>query len=216
MALGRAVANSLTAAVLALLVFALIIPAGGCGQKQEGQTAQETAQVQEQAEQPTATPADRPAEAPPQEVADTAEGEAVVKSGSRVTLQYRGTLADGSVFDQSSPDRPLVFTAGIGQVIPGFDKGVMGMRLNEEKTITIPAAEAYGLANPKMIRNVPKSNFADDFNPQTGDEITIRNAMGRALRGRLVSTSSDSLLIDFNHPLAGKDLTFDLKIIGID
>jgi peptidylprolyl isomerase len=204
-------------AVLALALPALLLSADGCGKK-AGETSQETSQAQEMTQTQdmaqTRTPSDEASQAAPSGDT-TAVGSDVVKVGSRVTLHYRGTLKDGSVFDQSREDHPLVFTAGTGQMIPGFDKAVMGMKVGEEKTFTIPAAEAYGPKNLKMIRNVPRSAFKEDFTAADGDQITIRNSAGLALHGVLVSQTPDSLLIDFNHPLAGQDLTFDIKIVSI-
>jgi len=202
------VRDSLTK-VLLVLALSLMTAALGCGQKkaEEGK-AEEPARTETQSETGE--------EGAAAETAGGAEGELVVKPGNTVTVQYRGTLSDGEIFDQSTPDRPFVFTAGVGKVIPGFDKAVIGMKLNEEKTVTIPADQAYGPANPKLIRTVPRTFFAPDFNPELGQEIPIMTQSGRTLRGVLVEATEDSLRIDFNHKLAGKDLTFDIKVIAIE
>jgi peptidylprolyl isomerase len=196
----------LAVACLAFVTTTLLLSVDGCSKK-EDQTSEEMAQTQ--------APADEAARSAPKDMGAPPESSDVVTVGSRVTLHYRGTLSDGSIFDQSKQDRPLVFVAGTGQVIPGFDNAVLGMKVGEEKTFTIPAAEAYGPKNPRMIRNVPRSGFTQDFEAKDGDEVTITNAAGLTLHGVLVSQTPDSLLIDFNHPLAGEDLTFDIKVVSI-
>ncbi len=197
-------ARNAPAALTMLITTGLLFCAGGCGGGDEGGSTAGTDQ------------ADAPAEAPGGG-GEEGGGEAdTVQVGDLVSLHYRGTLSDGSVFDQSQPDRPLSFRAGRGQVIPGFDEAVLGMKVDEEKTVTIPAAEAYGHRNSQMVINVALSNFADDFEAKEGDDINIRNEAGNVLRGVIVDTSPDSLLIDFNHPLAGEELTFDIKVIGIE
>ncbi len=206
MTLNRNAVGILGVACLALVTTALLMSSDGCAKK-KSETAEETAQAQ--------APADEAVRSTPEGTEGTSAGGDVVKVGSRVTLHYRGTLSDGSVFDQSEENRPLVFVAGTGQVIPGFDQAVIGMKVGEEKTVTIPASKAYGPRNPRMIRNVPRSSFNEDLDAKDGDEITIRNASGLTLRGVLVSQTPDSLLIDFNPPLAGEDLTFDIRIVGI-
>jgi len=199
---------ALTVVCLALVPPALILSADGCAKK-ESEAPANTAQQRPQADEPAA------AAVVGKNVAPTVGDGSIVVAGNRVTAHYRGTLSDGSVFDQSKPERPIVFVAGSGQLIPGFDKAVIGMKVNEEKTITIPASEAYGPKNPNMIRNVPRADFEDGFAPEVGGQVTIRNTAGLTLLGKVVSMSADSLLIDFNHVLAGKDLTFDIKVVAI-
>jgi peptidylprolyl isomerase len=210
MTIRRSVRSIPTLLLAALILPGLVLLGDGCAKKEEP-TPETTAEVQ-----PEAAPQ---AEAPHggAEASEQPGGQKeVVSLGDRVSIQYRGTLDDGSVFDQSSPERPLVFVAGVGQVIPGFDKAVIGMKLNEEKTVTIPVDEAYGPSNPMMIRNVPRANFSEEFQGEMGDEVTLYNQTGQQIRGKVAGMSADSLLIDFNHPLAGQALTFDLKLVGIE
>lgn len=204
MTIHRSAMKVLTALLLAFIIPGLILCCDGCAKKEDA-TEETTAEAQPDSSTPAETGAATPA-----------GDKTVVSSGDKVSIQYKGTLDDGSVFDQSSPGRPLVFVAGIGQVIPGFDNAVAGMKLNEEKTVTIPAAEAYGPANPNMIRNVPRTAFSEEYNGEIGDEVTLSNQSGQTLRGKLAAMSADSLLIDFNHPLAGQNLTFDIKVVGIE
>jgi peptidylprolyl isomerase len=210
MTFQRFVNNILAVTLIALVLPGLMLCVDGCADKEEA-GPETTAEAQQEAVPETVSPD----QATPEGSAQPAGDKEVVSAGDRVSIQYRGTLDDGSVFDQSAPGRPLVFVAGVGQVIPGFDNAVIGMKMDEEKTVTIPAAEAYGSSNPKMIRNVPRSSFAGDFQGQMGDEVTLTNQTGQQLRGKLAGMSADSLLIDFNHPLAGQNLTFDIKVVGI-
>ncbi len=150
------------------------------------------------------------------EPAEKGDPDYLITQGDLVKVQYKGSLEDGTVFDESREGAPLEFTVGSGQLISGFEQGVVGMKLNEEKTVTIPADQAYGPANPKLIRTVPRTFFAPDFNPELGQEIPIMTQSGRTLRGVLVEATEDSLRIDFNHKLAGKALTCDIKVIAIE
>jgi peptidylprolyl isomerase len=178
------------------------------------------------------TPAQDVAETPAQDVADTPPQDmtesqpapdpprtevlkTVVSQGDVVRVQYKGTLTDGTIFDQSRPDQPLVFTAGAGQMIPGFDKAVLGMELNEKKTVTIPAAEAYGAVDDSIVRDIPKTNFPDTFVPEVDKPITMTDQNGRQVRGMIVEIGDEIIKVDFNHPLAGKDLTFEITVVGI-
>jgi peptidylprolyl isomerase len=204
---NRSAIRVLAVACLAFVTSALLLTLDGCSKK-KAETSEETAQTQ--------APSDEAAGGAAQDTVGARSGTDVVTVGSHVTLHYRGTLSDGSVFDESKEGQPFVFVAGTGQVIPGFDNAVLGMKVGEEKTFTIPAAEAYGPRNPRLIRNIPRSSFAEDFSGKDGDEITIRNASGLTLRGVLVSQTPDSLLIDFNGPLAGEDLTFDIRVMSIE
>jgi len=140
----------------------------------------------------------------------------VVKEGSRVKVIYEGSLADGSVFDKSEESQPLEFTAGRGEMIPGFDKAVLGMKLNEKKEFTIPPEEAYGLRNDTWVRKVPPSFFPADMTPQINMMLSLQDERGRSFPGTITEITEDSITIDLNNPLAGKELTFKIEIVGIE
>lgn len=140
----------------------------------------------------------------------------VVKEGSRVKVIYEGSLADGSVFDKSEESQPLEFTAGRGEMIPGFDKAVLGMKLNEKKEVTIPPEEAYGLRNDTWVRKVPPSFFPDDVTLQVNMMLSLQDERGRPFPGTITEITEDSITIDLNHPLSGKELTFKVEIVGIE
>ena len=142
--------------------------------------------------------------------------EDVVKQGSKIKVAYEGSLADGSVFDKSEESQPLEFTVGRGGVIPGFDKAVLGMKLNEKKEFTLPPEEAYGQRNDQLFRKVPPTFFPEDMAPQLDMIISLRDEMGRDFPGTITEITEDSIKIDLNHPLAGQELTFKIEILGIE
>jgi peptidylprolyl isomerase len=134
-----------------------------------------------------------------------------VKDGDTVKVHYKGTLEDGSVFDSSEGREPLQFVVGSGQMIAGFDKGVVGMMVGEKKTITLSPEEAYGYPNEQNVMEVDKSNFPPDMELEEGMQL-----MGPGGRPVTVKAISDSAVtIDANHPLAGKTLTFEIELMEI-
>jgi FKBP-type peptidyl-prolyl cis-trans isomerase 2 len=138
------------------------------------------------------------------------------KKGDKVTLEYTGMLSDGTVFDASSKhDKPLQFQVGGGRVIPGFDKAVTGMKLGEEKKFTIAPAEAYGEANPKLIKKVSRKEIPQDREPEVGMSLVMGTPEGRQMQALITEVTPEFIMLDLNHPLAGKALTFQIKVIKI-
>ena len=144
-------------------------------------------------------------------------GERVVAAGDTVSLTYKGTLSDGTVFDSTGDGAPFTFVAGMQQVIQGFDQAVLGMALNEKKTFTIPDSLAYGKRKPPEIRKVPKSFFPEDMTPEEGQVLSLQDNMGNPFPGTIVEIAEDSvtLSLDMNPRLAGEDLTFDIEVVEI-
>jgi FKBP-type peptidyl-prolyl cis-trans isomerase 2 len=138
-----------------------------------------------------------------------------VKSGDTVAVHYTGTLEDGSVFDSSREREPLEFVLGEQNVIPGFEKMVLGMTTGETKTTTIPAADAYGEHRPEMIVQFERDKIPPDMDVQIGQELQVQTTSGQALPARVVDTSDAGVTLDANHPLAGRDLTFDIELVEI-
>ena len=136
--------------------------------------------------------------------------------GSSVKVHYRGTLNDGTVFD-SSYDRgeTITFTIGAGQMIPGFDSAVNGMTLGEKKTVNLKPEQAYGDRIDEAVRDVPKTSFPDDFEFNNGVPVE-GNVNGNAVRGIIEEVNEDSVTIDFNHPMAGRDLNFEIELVDVD
>jgi FKBP-type peptidyl-prolyl cis-trans isomerase 2 len=141
--------------------------------------------------------------------------QAVVTNGDTIKVNYRGTLTDGTEFDSSlRPGHPpLEFTVGAGQMIKGFDTAVVGMKLNEEKTVTLPPEQAYGYDRPDLYIQVPKSALSSipEEDLKVGTQLNTQTGIAT------ISAINDvNVTINFNHELAGKTLTFWIKVIEID
>jgi FKBP-type peptidyl-prolyl cis-trans isomerase 2 len=138
-----------------------------------------------------------------------------VKENNTVKVNYTGKLSDGQVFDSSEGREPLEFTLGQGQLIPGFEKGVIDMKLNEKKTITIAKEEAYGDINKELIQEVDKAHLPQDMAPEVGMGLVSKDPDGREINLLVTEVKEESIVVDGNHPLAGKELTFDLEVVEI-
>ncbi len=138
-----------------------------------------------------------------------------VKSGDTVKIHYHGTLTDGSIFDSSNGREPLEFEVGSGMVIPGFDAGVTGMVVGDKKQIHIPFMEAYGPSQAEMIMDFPRDQFPADMVPEVGMELQMSNQEGQNFPVVIVEVAEETVKLDANHPLAGKDLIFDLELVEI-
>lgn len=135
--------------------------------------------------------------------------------GDTVRIHYTGRLSDGTVFDSSEGRDPLEFEVGSGQVIPGFDNTVEGMEAGEEKTVTIPAAEAYGPRQDELVLDIPKAQLPDDMAPAVGQQLMMQTADGQSFPVVVEGVGEDGISVDANHPLAGKDLTFDIELVEV-
>lgn len=136
-------------------------------------------------------------------------------SGNIVKVDYTGRLDDGTVFDSSEGREPLEFTLGQEQVILGFDQGVMGMETGEERTITIPSDEAYGPHREELVATIDKESFPPDIELNVGDMLNLQQPDGQAIAATVTDIKDSSVTLDANHPLAGQDLTFDVKLVEI-
>lgn len=137
------------------------------------------------------------------------------KANDNVKVHYTGKLTSGEVFDSSEGRDPLAFTVGGGQMIKGFDEAVDGMSVNEKKTVTIVAAEAYGEHREELIQEIPKSNLPEEMKPEVGQKLMATNDLGHQTQVAVTQVSEDSITIDANHDLAGKDLVFDIQLVEI-
>lgn len=138
-----------------------------------------------------------------------------VKENNTVKVHYTGKLSDGQIFDSSEGKEPLEFTLGQGQLIPGFEKGLIDMKLNEKKTITLAKEEAYGDSNPELIHEVQKTQLPQDMEPQVGMGLVSKTQDGQEMNLIIAEVKEETVIIDANHPLAGKELIFDLEVVEI-
>ncbi|KAF5051317.1 FKBP-type peptidyl-prolyl cis-trans isomerase SlyD [anaerobic digester metagenome] len=140
---------------------------------------------------------------------------AQAKEGDTVKVHYTGKLEDGTVFDTSEERAPLEFTIGSGQIIPGFERAVVGMEPGEAKTATIPPEKAYGPRRDEMTITVDREQFPEDINPEPGQQLQVQQPDGRAAIVVVSDVSESSVTLDANHPLAGQPLTFDIELVDI-
>jgi FKBP-type peptidyl-prolyl cis-trans isomerase 2 len=138
-----------------------------------------------------------------------------VKKNDTIRVHYKGTLTDGQLFDSSEGRDPLEFTVGSGQVIPGFDNAVMDMEVGEEKSFNIPSDEAYGGRDERLIQQVGRDQLPEDLKPEVGMMLSSTLPNGEQIPVKVTEVANESITIDANHPLAGEDLTFEIKLVEI-
>lgn len=139
-----------------------------------------------------------------------------VKSGDTVAIHYTGTLLDGSTFDSSTGRDPLEFVVGSGQIIPGLDVALPGMTVGDKKTVEIPSEQAYGPANPEMRQAVPREGIPEEIPLEIGTQLQMQTLDGQAMPVMVVDVDEATVTLDANHPLAGKDMKFDIELMRID
>lgn len=134
------------------------------------------------------------------------------QNGSTVRVHYTGKLDDGTVFDSSRGRDPLEFKLGSGQVIRGFDDAITGMNPGESKTVTIPAADAYGPRRDELLLRVDRSQFPEGVEPQVGQQFQMSQGE-QSFVVNVAEVQDEHVMLDANHPLAGRDLTFELELV---
>lgn len=138
------------------------------------------------------------------------------QSGNTVKVHYTGKLHDGTVFDSShNRNEPIEFTLGQQNMIPGFEKAVEGMAVGDTKTAEIPANEAYGEKKTDMIIQVPKTEIPADIKPEVGQQLAMQGNDGQQMPVTVTEVADDTITLDANHPLAGKDLIFELELVNV-
>jgi len=140
---------------------------------------------------------------------------AAAETGDTVKVHYTGTLDDGTQFDSSVGKDPLEFTLGQGQVIPGFEEAIIGMKIGESKTVNIPAAEAYGEYRDDFVMEVSRDELAEDIDPMVGMQLELKTTDGNSIIARIIEVTDTMLTLDANFPLAGEDLTFEIELVSI-
>ena len=138
-----------------------------------------------------------------------------VKNGDTVKIHYTGKLNDGSVFDSSEGRDPLEFKVGGNMVVPGFENGVIGMKKGDNKTISISPEEAYGERREDQINVVERTQLPEDMEPEVGMALQATGQDGSVIPVAITEVNEKTVTVDANHPLAGKDLIFDLELVEI-
>ena len=147
-------------------------------------------------------------------IAVPARAQEVVRDGKDVKMDYTLTV-DGKVVDSSKGKKPLEYTQGEGQIISGLEKQMAGMKVGESKTVTVPAKDAYGPVNPNAVQEVSRSFFPADMELKEGMVVPLQNSEGHVIPAKIAEVKKDVVVLDMNHPLAGKDLTFNVTVVGI-
>ena len=137
------------------------------------------------------------------------------KEGNVVKVHYSGRLTDGTLFDSSEGREPLEFTLGAGQMIKGFDTGVLGMAIGEKKTLQISAEDAYGARDEEAIIEFPAENIPEDMKLEPGMQLTLRNQHGQPVPVIVLEVKEEVIIMDANHMIAGQDLVFDVELVSI-
>ncbi|QJP34569.1 peptidylprolyl isomerase [Nonlabens sp. Ci31] len=139
-----------------------------------------------------------------------------VKANDTVKVHYTGKLkANGQVFDTSAEKEPLEAQLGQGALIPGFEKGLVDMKVNEKKTIEIPKEEAYGEIMEELFHKVERTQLPQEIKPEVGMGLVSKNPDGTERQLRVAQVEEDHIIVDANHPLAGQDLVFELEVVEI-
>jgi len=134
------------------------------------------------------------------------------KVGDTVRVEYTGKFEDGQIFDSNKGREPLEFTLGEGKIIPGFEKAVVGMEVDEEKTVKIPPKDGYGEYIEGLVAEVEKERFPENLSLEVGRQLVIPQENGSQLIVTITKVTDSKVTIDANHPLAGKTLIFDIKL----
>jgi FKBP-type peptidyl-prolyl cis-trans isomerase 2 len=135
--------------------------------------------------------------------------------GNKVKVHYTGTFDDGATFDSSAGQDPLEFEVGGGQVIPGFEQAVIGMKVGESKKVRIPEIDAYGPHNPEMVIESDLGQFEEGLCPEVGQQFQTEMEDGQPVLLTVVEVEGEKVTMDANHPMAGKDLNFEIELVEI-
>jgi len=141
---------------------------------------------------------------------------ATAQKGNKVKVHYTGKLTDGTVFDSSAGKQPLEFTLGEGMMIRGFEKAVEGLNIGDKTIAQLKPEEAYGDRRENLVFDFPKEKFPEDINPEVGMQLSMSQQDGRQVPVVVTEVEEKSVKLDANHPLAGKELVFEIEMVGIE
>jgi FKBP-type peptidyl-prolyl cis-trans isomerase SlyD len=146
---------------------------------------------------------------------DKKEGAIAVSDGKQVSLEYTLTLEDKSKIDSNVGKEPLVYTQGAHEIIPGLEKQVAGLKVGESKRIEVPPAEGYGAVDPARKQEVEKNRIPEDAR-KVGAKLTGQGPQGQPIFAQVTEVKDTTVVLDMNHPLAGKKLIFDIKVLKVE
>lgn len=138
-----------------------------------------------------------------------------VQEGDKVTVVYQAVLEDGSTFDASDDDAPLTFVIGEDEVLPGFERSILGMEIGERKVVALPPEDAYGVRKEHLVEEVDIDALPKDIDLSIGNQLEVTAEDGSTFRLQVVQRSSQTVTLDANHPLAGQTLTFQIEVLDI-
>ena len=139
-----------------------------------------------------------------------------VENGNFVKVEYTGKFENGETFDSNRNGHPLEVEVGAGRVIKGFDDALIDMAVDEEKTFTLSPEEAYGERNEELEQSFARTELPEGFDPQVGQVMALRNPQGGQIPAKVKHADDEKITVDLNHPLAGKTLTFEIKVMEIN
>ena len=140
---------------------------------------------------------------------------AKAEQGDTVKVHYTGKFEDGEVFDTSEGKEPLEFTIGEGRVIPGFEHAVEGMETGEKKSAEVPASEGYGPHHKELVAEVNRQEFPEHIDPKKGQQLQVPQQDGKTMIVTVTDVDENKVTLDGNHPLAGKDIKFDIELVDV-
>jgi len=141
---------------------------------------------------------------------------AEISDGDTVRIHYTGSLTDGTTFDSSKGRDPLEFVVGSGHIIKGLDAALPGMQAGETKTVHIACADAYGPINPALHQDVPRAAMPDDIALEVGMQLQMQTTEGQPMPVTVTAIDDEQVMLDANHPLAGRDLVFEFEVVSFD
>lgn len=137
------------------------------------------------------------------------------QSGDKVTVAFTGKFSNDEIFDCNNDEKPLIFTIGTGKVIKGFEESIIGMKIGEKKSICVPYKDAYGPIIEQLIFDIDRNLFPESIDPKVNLELKFKQDNGKVLFAKIIDVQEKSVTVNANHPLAGKDLLFEIKLIDI-
>lgn len=138
------------------------------------------------------------------------------QDGDTVTITFQGVLDDGSVFDESDESDPLVFVVGDNEVLPGLEIAILGMEVGDQKTVTVPPEQGYGVRQTRLVEEVDIDALPEDLDLHVGGQLEVTAEDGTIFQLLIVKKDTEKVTLDANHPLAGRPLTLQIEVVSID